>query len=135
MPALDQAVAIYILKGLAAQSGGYTATTLPLQIYLTMNAPTATVPGTQITGGTYAPANITFGTPAGTSTGAIMYNTGALAWTNGGGSAWVIVGLEIWDSAGPPKRLAYGLFDDQPITVGPGSPFDIAVSAIGWSIP
>lgn len=121
-----------LLKGLSGQAS-YTATSTPLQIYLTMNAPTATVPGTQITGGTYAPLNIAFSTPVGTSTGAIMFNTGALAWSNSGGAAWTIVGLEIWSNT--PARLAYGLWDDQPIIVGPGSPFDVAIGAIGWSIP
>lgn len=136
MPALDQTVAIMLLNGLSAQSA-FTASTSPLKLRLTLNAPTATVAGTEISGTGYTAggSTITFGAPTGTATGALMVNTGALTWTNGGVASWQIVGSEVWDSAGTPRRIAYGAWDDQPLTIGPGSPFQVAIGGYAISFP
>ncbi len=136
MPALDQGTAVNTLGALAGLNS-FTATTTPTKIRLMMNAPTATVAGTEISGSGYTAGGITisWGTVAGTATGALVLNSNALSWTNGGVSAWTIVGLEIWDSSGTPVRKAWGIWDDQPLTIGPGSPFSVAIGAVGWSFP
>ena len=134
-PALDQNCALSLLTGL--NGGSYTATVLPLNLYLTMNAPTASVTGTQISGPGYTPGGktITFGGLAVTSSGAQMANTNAISWTNSGSSVWTVVGYEFWDSAGTPSRKGFGLWSGQPLYIGPGSPFSVAIGAVTWSFP
>jgi hypothetical protein len=136
VPALDQAVAVNVLSALSGQAS-FTATTTPLKLRITMSAPTATVAGAEISGTGYTAggSTITFGAPAGTATGALMLNSASLTWTNGGVAAWNVVGCEIYDSAGTPRRLAYGLIDDQPLVIGPGSPLAFAIASLGWAIP
>lgn len=136
MPALDQAVAEMLLNGLAGLSA-YTATTTPLKLRITMNAPTATVAGTEISGTGYTPggSTITFSAPTGTPAGALMLSSNSIAWTNGSSSAWNAVGAEIWDSTGTPRRLWWGLLDDQPLTIGPGSPLSLAAAAVAVAFP
>lgn len=137
MPALDQNTAYNQLQGLTGQAA-YTATVTPLNLRLMMSAPTASVTGTELpNGGGYTTGgkNITFGAFTLTLTGATCSNTGAITWTNGGSSAWTIVGLEIWDSSGTPVRKAYGLWDNQPVIIGPGSQFPVAANALNWVIP
>jgi hypothetical protein len=137
MPAWDQGTAIMLLNGASGQSS-YVATTAPVYLRLMISAPTSPVTGTELPGGggyTTGGKIITWGAPTGTPSGAIMLNTNALTWTNSGVASWTLVGLELWDSAGTPKRLAYGLWDDQPLTIGPGSPFPVAIAGLGWAIP
>lgn len=134
MPALDQAVAENLLAGLSAQASFLTYSS-PLKLRLTLNTPTATVAGTEISGTGYTAGGntITFGAPTGTATGAVMLNSAQVTWTNGGVAAWVIVGSEVWDAT--PRRIGWGVWDDQPITIGPGSPFTVAIGAYALSFP
>jgi hypothetical protein len=136
MPALDQNTALMLLKGLTGTSA-YVATVTPLKCRLTMNAPTAAVAGAEISGPGYTAGGqtVTFGNLTVTPTGAQCSNTTTLAWTNNGSAAWTIVGLELWDSSGTPVRKGYGLWDGQPVLIGPGSPFDVAVAALTWQFP
>ena len=135
-PALDQAVAEMLLNGLGGVSS-FTATVTPLKLRLMVTAPTATVTGTELSGTGYTAggSTITFASATGTSTGGQMLNSNSISWTNSGAVAWSLVGLEIWDSSGTPRRLAFGLWDDQPITVGPGTSFPVAVNAVAWTFP
>lgn len=134
MPALDQGTAIMLLGGLTA-TASYVATVTGLKLRLMINAPTATVDGTQLSGTGYSAGGqaVTWGSATGTSTGAIITNTNTITWTNGGGSNWNIVGLELWDSA--PSRKAYGLWNGQPYVIGPGSEFVVAASALSLAFP
>ncbi len=136
MPALDQAVAQMLLGGLAALSS-FTASTGPTKLRLTMNAPTATVAGTEISGAGYTAGGltITWGAVTGTTTGAMVLNSNAISWTNGASANWTITGAEIWDSSGTPRRLSYGVWDDAPITIGPGSVFPLAIAGLAWVFP
>jgi hypothetical protein len=96
---------------------------------LTTTAPTATAAGTELTGTGYTAggSTITFSSAASGSTS----NSGsALTWTNGSGSSWSIVGVEIWDSAGTPIRWWFGNFTGQPISVPNGAIFQISTGAI-----
>jgi hypothetical protein len=123
-----------LLNGLTAV-GSFTATSSPLKLRLMVNAPTATVDGTELSGTGYTALGtaITFASASGTSTGAVAANTNSITWTNGGSSAWSIAGLEIWDAT--PTRKFYGLWSNQPLVIGVGSPFTVAIAALGISIP
>src|SRR5581483_11313709 len=118
MPALDQGTALMLLGGLTGQSA-YTSTTTPLKLHVCMTTPTATVPGTEISGPGYTAggSTVAFGTPTGTATGGIALNTAAITWTNSGSAAWTIYGLDIYDSSGTPVRKAFGPVDDAPLVI------------------
>ena len=104
----------------------YTVTT-PIKLALvTTNGDDATA-GTQVTGGSYARQTITFGAA---SAGAIA-NSAAISFA--GMPSCTVVGIELYDNAGTPKRLAYG-----PLTtsrsVAAGDTVQFAISAISLSL-
>ena len=132
MPAIDQTTAVELLTGLTGY-GSYTATLTGLKCYLTINAPTATVDGTQLSGTGSTPIAVTWGAPTGTSSGAIITNTNTMTWTNGTMSAWTICGLELWDYN--PSRRLFGIWNGQPYTVGPSSQFVVAAASLSIALP
>ena len=135
MPALDQAQAVNLLAGMTA-TASYTATLTGLKLRLMINAPTATVDGTQLSGSGYTAGGqaVVWGSATGTSTGAIITNTNTITWTNGSVSnTWNVVGLELWDYT--PVRIAYGLWSGQPYQIGPGSEFVVGAGALSLSFP
>ena len=136
MPALDANTALMVWQALTGQ-GSFVATVLPLKCRLTVSAPTAPVAGVELSGPGYTAGGlaVTFGNFATTSTGAICFNTTALSWTNTGSAPWVIVGADFYDSSGTPVRKFYGLWDNQPVTIGPGSPFPVASLSIAPAFP
>jgi hypothetical protein len=79
--------------------------------------------GTEVTGGSYARQTIVFDTASGGATD----NTAAISFTDM--PAVTVVGIEIYDSAGSPKRLMYG-----PLTVSrtvtAGDTVQFAIGAI-----
>mgnify|MGYP003642635393 FL=1 len=79
--------------------------------------------GTEVTGGSYVAQTIAFTTA---SSGAIE-NSGAISFT--GMPAVTVVGIEIYDSAGSPKRLLYGALTS-PRTVTAGDTVQFASGAI-----
>lgn len=85
----------------------------PVKLALvTTNGDDAT-PGTQVSGGSYARQTITFTT----ATGGEIENNTAISFT--GMPAVTVVGIEFYDSAGSPKRLAYGaLTTSRAVTAG-----------------
>ena len=104
----------------------YTVTT-PIKLALvTANGDDATA-GTQVTGGSYARQTIAF---SAASAGAIA-NSAAISFT--GMPSCTVVGIEFYDSAGTPKRLAYGpLTTSRVVTAGDTVQF--AISAISLSL-
>src|ERR1700753_2883195 len=79
------------------------------KVRLTTTAPTATSAGTELTGTGYTAggtATVFASASSGSATGPTS-GSGAISWTNGSGSSWSIVGLEIWDQAGTPIRWWY----------------------------
>lgn len=106
------------------------------KVRLTSTAPTATAAGTELTGTGYTTggtATVFASASSGSTTGPTS-GSGAISWTNGSGSAWSIVGLEIWDQAGTPIRWWFGTFVGQPISVANGNVFQIAVNGITVSL-
>ena len=90
----------------------YTVTT-PIKLALVTANGSDSSAGTQVTGGSYARQNIAF---AAASSGSIT-NSGVISFT--GMPACTVVGIEIYDNAGTPKRLAYGaLTASRTVTAG-----------------
>jgi len=83
--------------------------------------------GTEVTGGSYARQTITFGAAASGS----ISNSASISFT--GMPAVTVVGIEIYDSAGSPKRLAYGALTASR-TVTAGDTVQFASSAITLSL-
>ena len=83
--------------------------------------------GTEVTGGSYARQTITFTT----ASGGEIENNAAISFT--GMPAVTVVGIEFYDSAGSPKRLAYGALTTSR-TVTAGDTVQFASSAITLSL-
>lgn len=104
----------------------YTVTT-PVKIALvTTNGNDATA-GTEVSGGSYARQTITFGAA---SSGSIT-NSGTINFT--GMPSCTVVGIELYDSAGTPKRLAYGALTSSR-TVTAGDTVQFAASTVTLSL-
>lgn len=104
-------------------TASYTAPTGPMKVALVTANGSATVAGTEATGGSYARQTVVFGSASAGSAA----NTGLLRWTNL--PAATIVGVEIWDSAGTPRRQHYsGLTANK--TVAAGDALEIAIGAL-----
>lgn len=104
----------------------YTVTT-PIKLALvTANGDDATA-GTQVTGGSYARQTITFDAAA---SGQIA-NNASISFT--GMPAATVVGIELYDNAGSPKRLAYGALTSSR-TVTSGDTVQFAIGAITLSL-
>jgi hypothetical protein len=80
-------------------------------------------PGTEVTGGSYARQTIVFDTASGGAT----QNDAAISFTDM--PAVTVVGIEIYDSAGSPKRLMYGPLTTSR-TVTAGDTVQFAIGAI-----
>lgn len=104
----------------------YTVTT-PIKLALVTANGSDSAAGTEVTGGSYARQDITFGAA---SSGQIA-NSGAISFT--GMPACTVVGIELYDSAGSPKRLAYGPLTNTR-TVTSGDTVQFASSAITLSL-
>jgi hypothetical protein len=83
--------------------------------------------GTEVTGGSYARQTIAFDAAASGS----IANNASISFT--GMPAVTVVGIEIYDSAGTPKRLAYGALTTSR-TVTAGDTVQFASSAITLSL-
>ena len=83
--------------------------------------------GTEVTGGSYVAQTIGFDAAAGGS----ISNNASISFT--GMPAATVVGIEIYDSAGSPKRLAYGPLTASR-TVTAGDTVQFASSAITLSL-
>jgi len=85
----------------------------PVELALvTVNGNDAT-PGTEVSGGSYARQTIAFTA----ASGGQIENSSAISFT--GMPAVTVVGIEFYDSAGSPKRLAYGaLTTSRAVTAG-----------------
>lgn len=107
-------------------TAAYTVTG-PIKLALvTANGNDAT-PGTEVTGGSYARQTITFGSAASGS----ITNSASISFA--GMPAATVVGIEIYDSAGTPKRLAYGALTTSRVVTA-GDTVQFASSAITLSL-
>ena len=129
MAMFDQTDATNILAAILNNTA-YTTVTAT-KIRLGTNAPTATSTMSELAGGTgytTGGSSITWTTVS----AAAASNSNSVSWTNSG-SSWSLVGLEIWDTAGPNRHL-FGTWTSQPITVPNGNTFQVAISGISVSL-
>jgi hypothetical protein len=104
-----------------------TAPTTPLKVALVTAAGDDATAGTEVAGGSYARQTLTVAA----ATGGAATNSADLLWSNM--PACTIVGWEIWDSAGAPVRLWYGLLDANK-TLGAGDEYKIVSAGMNLSI-
>ena len=107
-------------------TSSYTVTT-PIKLALVTANGSDSAAGTEVTGGSYARQTIAFDAA---SSGSID-NNAAISFT--GMPACTVVGIEIYDSAGSAKRLAYGALTASR-TVTAGDTVQFAVSSITLSL-
>lgn len=107
-------------------TASYTADT-PIKLALVTAAGSDSAAGTEVSGGSYARQTITFGAASGGS----ISNASTISFTNM--PTCTVVGIELWDSAGTPKRLAYGgLTANKSLTSG--DTLEFAASSITLSL-
>ena len=130
MAMFDQADATLVLKA-ELNATNYTApgtvTTL-----LGTSAPTATANMTQLTGTGYTAGGsvMTWNTAGAGATS----NSSTATWTNGSGSPWLIVGLEIWNAPNATTRHLFGTWTGQPVAIANGNSFAIAAAGVSVSL-
>lgn len=107
-------------------TASYTVTT-PIQLALMTANGSDSAAGTEVTGGSYARQTIAFDAAA---SGQIA-NNAVINFT--GMPAATVVGIEIYDSAGTPKRLAYGALTANKTTAS-GDTLQFASSSITLSL-
>lgn len=107
-------------------TSAYTVTT-PVKLALMTANGSDSAPGTEVTGGSYARQTIAFDAAASGS----ISNNAAISFT--GMPACTVVGIEIWDNAGSPKRLAYGPLTASR-TVSAGDTVQFASSSVTLSL-
>lgn len=103
-----------------------TAPVLPLKLRLLTALGTDSTPGTEATGGGYAPQTITLGAATGTNP-TLSSNTNLIHYDNMAAST--IVGAEIWDSAGTPIRWFHGALGTSRVLLA-GDPLEFAIGAV-----
>ena len=104
----------------------YTVTT-PIKLALMTANGTDSAAGTEVTGGSYARQTIAWSAAASGS----INNSAIINFT--GMPAATVVGIEVYDSAGTPKRLAYGALTANK-TVASGDTVQFAISSITLSL-
>ena len=104
----------------------YSVTT-PIKLALVTANGSDSAAGTEVTGGSYARQTITFGAA---SSGQIA-NNASVTFTSM--PACTVVGIELYDSAGSPKRLAYGPLTNTR-TVSSGDSVEFATSSVTLSL-
>ena len=107
--------------------GGTFSITTPIKVALSTSAGSDTTAGTEVTGGSYARQTITVAAASGGS----VSNSATISFTNM--PACTVTGIEIYDSNGTPKRLAYGTLTTSK-TVASGDTLQFAASSISLSL-
>lgn len=125
MAALPDTIENQLLDALVG-TASYSVTT-PIKVALMTASGNDASAGTEVTGGSYARQTVTFGS----ATGGTISNTNTLTWA--GMPSCTVVGVEIYDNAGTPKRLAYGDLTVQK-TIGSGDTFQIAIGDLDLSL-
>lgn len=101
----------------------YTAPTTPMKLALVTANGSATSAGTEVTGGSYARQTLTMGS----ASGGANANSGSISFTSM--PAATVVGVEVYDSAGSPRRAWWGALTSSK-TVGAGDTLSFATSSI-----
>lgn len=128
MGALDQAEASKLLRASLGITA-YTAPTTPINGRLMSANGSASSNGTQITGGSYAAQNVS--TALGTEANGAVTTTSAVSYT--GMPAATSTGMELWDSAGSPRRQFWAALSVSK-TTGAGDTLTFASGQISLNI-
>lgn len=116
----------------ASMGGTAFSMTTPAKVALCTTAPTATAPGTEVAGGSYARQAITALTAATGSTPGS--NANALTYTNMPAVTAPAIGwVDVYDSAGSPAREWYGGLTASK-TTNAGDTFTIAAGALTYQL-
>ena len=126
MPALVTAEANRLLDA-SLGVATFTAPTGSMKLALATSASSASAAGTEVTGGSYARQNITFGSASAGSSA----NTGAVTYTNM--PAATVTHVDVYDSNGTPRRAWYGALSASK-TTALGDTLSFAISAITISL-
>jgi hypothetical protein len=137
--AIDQAKSSLMLNALlpvgTAGIPGTQLTALPataMKLKLTSTASSGSASGTELSGTGYTTGGIASTTASTTSSSGssvtLPSGTSPFSWTNGSGSSWTIVSLELTDGSG--GRVWFGNWNGQPISVANGNTFAVAANAI-----
>jgi hypothetical protein len=110
-------------------NASYTVTT-PIKLRLMTVNGTNTSAGTEVTGGSYASQNITFSS-AGSILTETLQNNAAISFASM--PATTVTGIELWDSSGTPKRLAWGPLTTNRTTAS-GDTLQFAINSIVVSL-
>lgn len=108
--------------------GTPTRPSTPLKVRLMTANGSDSAAGTEVTGGTYTPQSVTM---TSSTSGSASTNTADLVFTLM--PAATVVGLEIWDSAGAPVRLAYGALSASKTTTA-GDTFTITAGNLSVTV-
>lgn len=106
----------------------YTSPTQPLHLRLMTAVGSNTSNGTELTGSGYTAGGATMGSPAfASNSSGVSASANAVSWTATAG--WTaVVGVEVWDTAGTPKRLLQGGITS--VTLANGNTLSFATGAI-----
>lgn len=108
-------------------TASFTAPTTPMKLALETTTGTNAAAGTEVTGGSYARQTITFGAAsAGSAT-----NSNSITFT--AMPAATVTGVEVYDSAGSPRRCWVGALTASK-TVGAGDTLSFATSSVTISL-
>jgi hypothetical protein len=108
-------------------TASYTAPTTPMKLALMTANGSATSAGTEVTGGSYARQNIAFASASSQAAA----NSGSISFTSM--PAVTVVGVEIHDSAGSPRRAWYGPLAASK-TLNAGDTLSFSISAVAASL-
>ncbi|MEV8610303.1 hypothetical protein AB0383_20650 [Amycolatopsis sp. NPDC051373] len=127
---LDQTLANAILT--AVTGGTALSITAPVKLRLMATNGSATSNGTEITaGGGYTAGGLTTAGAWGTASGGSITNSAAaVTFTNM--PAATVVGVELWDSSGTPKRIAWGTITSR--TTASGDQLAFATSSLSLTL-
>jgi hypothetical protein len=108
-------------------TASYTAPTGPMKLALVTVLGTATAAGTEVTGGSYARQTLAMGSASAGSAA----NTSTITFS--GLPACTVVGVDVYDSAGTPRRCWFGALAASK-TVASGDAISFAVGSITASM-
>lgn len=108
-------------------TAAFVAPTAPIKVALMTVAGNDATPGTEVVGGSYARQSVTFAAAAAGSAS----NSGAVTFLNM--PTCTVVGIEIYDSAGSPRRIWYGPLAS-PRSFVLGDTFTLPIASITCSL-
>ena len=101
--------------------------TTPIKLALVTANGSDSAAGTEVSGGSYSRQSISFGAASGGS----ITNSAKVTFANM--PTATVVGIELWDSAGTPKRLAYGSLTASKSLVS-GDTLEFAASSVSLTL-